>query len=79
MITTKLSSKGQMVLPKKIRDDIEIKQGTVLQVTFDGKRIILEPLHKSVRERLYGKYRKEPLLEALEAEHEQEVAAEVGS
>jgi len=45
MITTRLSSKGQVVLPKKIRDNIEIRQGTVLhQITLDGKRIILEPL-----------------------------------
>jgi AbrB family looped-hinge helix DNA binding protein len=33
MITTRLSSKGQVVLPKKIRDNIEIKQGTVFQIT----------------------------------------------
>jgi AbrB family looped-hinge helix DNA binding protein len=79
MITTRLSSKGQVVLPKKIRDNIKIRQGTVLQITLDGKRIILEPLQKSVPERLYGKYCNEPLLEALESEHEHEVAREVGS
>jgi AbrB family looped-hinge helix DNA binding protein len=79
MIMTRLSSKGQVVLPKKIRDNIEIKQGTVFQIILDGKRIILEPLQKSVPERLYGKYCNEPLLEALEAEHEREVAGEVGS
>lgn len=79
MVTVKLSSKGQLVLPKKIRDEMKIRRGSLLQISLDGDRIVLEPMRKSARVRLRGKYRNEPLLEALETEHGEEVSGEVGS
>ncbi len=38
-----MSSKGQIVIPKEIRDRLGIKPGTVLNIRVRGKRIILEP------------------------------------
>ena len=73
MLTARVSSKGQVVLPKRIRDDLKVGQGSLFQVTHDGKRIILIPLRESVQERLYGKYRTESLLEALEMDHAEDV------
>lgn len=69
MLTARVSSKGQVVLPKRIREDLRIGQGCLFQVTHDGRRIILIPVRESVQEKLYGKYRAEPLLEALEKDH----------
>ena len=69
MLTAKVSSKGQVVLPKRIRDDLKINRGSLFQVTQDGKRIILTLLRKSVQEKLYGKYGTESLVEALEIDH----------
>ena len=43
MIKTKVSSKGQLVIPKEVRDKLGIKPGTILNVSIEGKRIILEP------------------------------------
>lgn len=45
MMTTKLSSKGQIVLPKEIRDALGWREGTELAVeeTTDGVR--LRPVH----------------------------------
>ena len=41
---TAVSSKGQIVLPKKIRDQLKIKAGTKLIVISDNKNIILKPI-----------------------------------
>ena len=43
MLKVKTSSKGQIVIPKEIRDALGIKPGTVLSVHVEGGRIILEP------------------------------------
>ena len=76
MLTARVSSKGQLVLPKRIRDELKIHEGSLFQVAHDGKRIILVPLKKSVQEKLHGKYRAEPLLEALETDHAEDLSRE---
>ena len=76
MLTARVSSKGQVVLPKRIRDELELHVGSLFQVAHDGKRIILIPLGKSVPERLYGKYPADSLLEALEIDHAEDLDRE---
>jgi AbrB family looped-hinge helix DNA binding protein len=76
MLTARVSSKGQVVLPKRIRDELKIHEGSLFQVAHDGKRIILVPLKKSAQERLYGKYRTESLLEAMEIDHAEDLSRE---
>jgi len=44
METTTLTSKGQLVIPKLIRDALHLKSGTGLAVSTDGQRIVLEPI-----------------------------------
>ena len=43
MPKVKTSSKGQIVIPKEIRDALGIKPGSILNIRVEGKRIILEP------------------------------------
>ncbi len=43
---TAVSSKGQVVLPKEIRDSMQIEPGTKLMVISDGVSIILKPIPK---------------------------------
>jgi len=43
---TVVSSKGQVVIPKRIRDMLGLTPGTVLSVWVEGKRIIMEPLRE---------------------------------
>ena len=43
MYKVKTSSKGQIVIPKEIRDALGIKPGSILNVHVEGKKIILEP------------------------------------
>lgn len=44
MIVTRLSSKGQIVLPKNIREQLALKEGAELKVEVIKGKIVLEPL-----------------------------------
>ena len=41
---TSVSTKGQVVLPKSIRDALEIKPGAKLMVMSDGDNILIKPI-----------------------------------
>jgi len=72
----RLSSKGQLVIPKTIRESLRLKNGDQFQLrVLDGK-IILEPVAKNIVHRLHGKYAGHNLLKALEEEHRQEIGNE---
>ena len=43
---TAVSSKGQVVLPKAMRDSLQIEAGTRMMVISDGVSIILKPIPK---------------------------------
>lgn len=72
----KLSSKGQLVIPKAIREALGLRRGTRFQVRVDEGRVILEPVGPSPVDALYGKYADADLLTDLEQEHRQELRDE---
>lgn len=76
MALVKLSSKGQLVLPKEIRDALGLAPGTTLKIIPRGRTIILEPVATSMIEHLYGKFSGEKLLDDLEADHRREIQRE---
>ncbi len=41
--STVVSKKGQVVIPKDIRDRLNLGPGTMLNVRVDGKKVIMEP------------------------------------
>lgn len=47
MELTKLSTKGQMTIPKKIRELLGLHEGDVLALETDGKRVVLSKLPAS--------------------------------
>ncbi len=47
---TVVSSKGQIVIPKPIREKLGLKPGTTLKISVEGGRIILEPPKEPPRE-----------------------------
>jgi len=49
-LKTVISSKGQVVIPKQIRDKLGLVPGTVLRVWVEGKKIILEPAKEPPKE-----------------------------
>jgi len=40
---TRLSTKGQIVLPQRIREKLDLRPGDSLETESDGRRIILTP------------------------------------
>ena len=43
MAITTITTKGQMTLPKEIRDRLGLKPGDLVEVTLEGQRILLAP------------------------------------
>jgi AbrB family looped-hinge helix DNA binding protein len=54
LITTRVSKKSQIVIPKKIRDAVGISEGDELIVDVEGDRVILKVKPKSYAKRLRG-------------------------
>lgn len=47
MATATVSSKGQIVLPKDLREGLEIREGDRVELRREGHRIVLEPIPKA--------------------------------
>lgn len=73
-MVVRLSSKGQLVIPKAIREALGLEAGAELRVGLDNGRIVLESSSAAPIMSLYGKYADVDFLADLEAEHRQEVA-----
>lgn len=71
---TVTTSKGQVVIPSKIRRKLGIKEGTYIQIEVDevNNRIILTPITREYVNSLRGKYKGKGLMKALLVEKEQE-------
>lgn len=68
------TSKGQVVIPSKIRRQLGIVDGTHIRIDVDdvNKRIILTPVTREYVHSLRGKYKGKGLLKALMAEKKRE-------
>ncbi|HHY38758.1 MAG TPA: AbrB/MazE/SpoVT family DNA-binding domain-containing protein [Clostridia bacterium] len=76
METVTLSSKGQLVLPKSIRDRLSLSPGGRLMVSLVDGKVVLEPIYEKTRpgwRKWGGALRGEPLLTEHMAEHNAEV------
>jgi AbrB family looped-hinge helix DNA binding protein len=73
MPTVKLSSKGQIAIPKPIRDGLGLKKDMVLEVSVDRSLIILKPLTGDDWLGLEGCLKGTRVLEDLEADHRKEI------
>jgi AbrB family looped-hinge helix DNA binding protein len=71
---TVATSKGQVVIPSKIRKQLGIKDGTYLQIEVDPatKQIILTPVTREYIRSLRGKYKGKGLMKSLMAEKKRE-------
>lgn len=73
MAVTALSTKGQIVIPKEIREALGLRPGAKFIVELEGDRVVLRPVKGKVANRLYGRYKGLGLLEDLTREHQGEV------
>ncbi|MBV6397610.1 MAG: hypothetical protein HFACDABA_03224 [Anaerolineales bacterium] len=71
---TVATSKGQVVIPSKIRKQLGIRDGTYLQIDVNivTKQIILTPVTREFVQSLHGKYKGMGLMKALMAEKKRE-------
>ncbi|MCG6880317.1 MAG: AbrB/MazE/SpoVT family DNA-binding domain-containing protein [Deltaproteobacteria bacterium] len=76
MLTTRISSKGQIVIPKTIRDRLKISAGAFFNIRLENENIVLTPEKATPIERLYNKFAGETILHELEKEHADEIARE---
>ena len=68
------TSKGQVVIPSKVRKQLGIKDGTYLQIDVDtvSMRLILTPVTREYIQSLRGKYKGKGLMKALMADKKRE-------
>jgi AbrB family looped-hinge helix DNA binding protein len=76
MKITILSSKGQIVIPKQVREMLGVKSGTRFRVEVEENRIVLVPVKGTIGSSLCGRFRDENLLGELVAEHKRELGIE---
>ena len=70
----KLSIKGQLVIPKRLRKALDLRQGMKFDVRIEDNKIVLEPLGGDPPiEALYGRYEGEDFLTHLEMGHQEEL------
>ena len=71
---TVATSKGQIVIPSKIRKQLGIKDGTYLQIDVNAitRQIILTPVTREYVRSLRGKYKGRGLMKALMADKKRE-------
>jgi len=72
MAETSMSTKGQIVIPKKIREVLGLRPGAKFIIELEGDRVILRPVKENIVNRLYGKYKGLGLLKDLAREHRRE-------
>ena len=74
MPTTRMSTKGQLVIPKAMREALGLKAGTEVRLRLVGDKILLEPLGvRPPLEQLTGRFAAVDLLAELEREHREEL------
>ena len=68
------TSKGQVVIPSKLRKRLGIREGTYIQIEVDeaNQRLILTPVTREYIHSLRGKYKGKGLMNALMAEKKRE-------
>ncbi len=59
------SVKGQVVIPRRLRKEFEIEEGTRAYVESTPEGILIKPVTRAYIKSLRGKYRHLPLMETL--------------
>lgn len=71
-MTARVSSKGQIAIPKPIRDRFGLVTGVDLAVRVEGDKIILQKIKRESWRAWEGRFAGDGLLEELASEHMKE-------
>ena len=52
----KVDEKGRVVIPKRIREKVKLKEGNDVNVKAEGKTIVMEPL-ESIADKYFGAFK----------------------
>ena len=63
--TVRFGTKGQVVIPRRLRKEFEIEDGTKATVVATPEGILLKPITRTYIRSLRGKYKHLPLMETL--------------
>ena len=63
--TVSFGTKGQVVIPRRLRKEFEIETGTKATVVSTPEGILLKPITRGYIKTLRGKYQHLPLMETL--------------
>jgi len=70
--TVSFGTKGQVVIPRKLRKEFEIEDGTKATVVSTPEGILLKPITRTYIKSLRGKYKNLPLMETLKEMKQEE-------
>jgi AbrB family looped-hinge helix DNA binding protein len=82
MIKATISSKGQIAIPKAVRQRLNLKAGTEISIDVQGEALVMKRLVRNFPDwrTMQGMVREgESLTQALEAEHRAELARDDAS
>lgn len=71
----RISSKGQLVIPKPLRESMGLTAGTMIELVLEDGHLVLQPISaRSALDELVDLFADAPdLIAALEAEHREEI------
>ncbi len=74
MITTRISSKGQVVIPREVREKLGLKEGEELEVrVLEDNSLVLKRIESGSWRRWRGALKSTDVLRELEREHREEI------
>jgi len=73
MLKAKMSSKGQIAIPKPVREKLDLREGTEVSILVQGQNVILRKIVPRDWRRWSGRFPNSGMLEALQREHREEV------
>lgn len=63
--TVRFDAKGRVVVPRRLRKEFKIEDGTKVTVVATSEGILLKPITPTHIKNLRGKYKRLPLMETL--------------
>ena len=73
MLKAKMSSKGQIAIPKPVREKLDLREGMEVSILVQGQNVILQKIVPRDWRRWSGRFPNSGMLEVLEKEHRDEV------